>query len=128
LIAKELANLLSALANQHRVRIAEELRGRELDVNALQDILGISHSSVSQNLAVMRSHRLVTERREGRRVIYSLSQPSLADWLLDGLRFLEGEMSHAEKMRDAVESARSMWGAEVAPAGLHDSGGSGPEG
>lgn len=108
-MSKELANLLSALAHPHRIHIVEELRSRELDVNSLQQILGISHSGVSQNLAVLRAHRLVHERREGRRMIYSLTQPQLADWLLNGLQFLEGELAFVEHMRGAVESVRTVW-------------------
>lgn len=82
-----------------------------MDVNSLQQILGISHSSVSQNLSVLRSHRLVQERREGRRVIYKLREPKLATWLVDGLDFVEGEHSVSEQIRGAVESVRSIWSA-----------------
>lgn len=109
MVARELANLLGALSHPHRIHIIEELRSRELDVNSLQQILGISHSGVSQNLAVLRAHRLVQERREGRRVIYALTQPLLADWLLGGLQFLEGEVALVEHMKHAVENARSVW-------------------
>lgn len=109
LIAKELAKLLGVLGHPHRIHIVEELRDRELDVNSLQQLLGISHSCVSQHLSVMRSHRLVRERREGRRVIYSLTQPKLAAWLFDGMEFLEGELTTREEMREAVEAARRQW-------------------
>ena len=109
-IAKELANLLHALSHPHRVRIVEELRDRELDVNSIQQILGISHSSVSQNLSVLRSQRLVRERREGRRVIYSLAAPALAAWLVDGLQFLESHVTETEKLRTEVEIVRDIWG------------------
>lgn len=109
MVAKELANLLGALSHPHRIRIVEELRGRELDVNSIQQLLGISHSGVSQNLAVLRAHRLVQERREGRRMIYSLTQPALAEWLMRGLDFLEGEIALTEGIRDALESARQIW-------------------
>ena len=112
IVAKELANLLGALGHPHRIRIIEELRGRELDVNSLQETLGISHSSVSQNLSVLRSYRLVQERRAGRRVIYTLRQPALADWLLSGLVFLEGDISFSQEIRTAVERVRSIWSAE----------------
>lgn len=78
-------------------------------MNSLQQILGISHSGVSQNLAVLRSHHLVKERREGRRVIYSLMQPMLADWLLGGLQFLEVELSLVQSMKGALREARELW-------------------
>lgn len=109
IIAKELAALLSALAHPHRIRIIEELGGRECDVNTLQQELGISHSGVSQNLAILRAHRLVAERREGRRVIYRLGHPMLASWLLQGLDFLEHELAEGTRMRGLLDSVRMQW-------------------
>lgn len=109
LIAKELAELFGAIAHPHRLRILVELHEGETDVNGLQQILGISHSSVSQNLAILRAHHLVKERRQGRHVYYSLTNPSFADWLLGGLKFLETGLSHHEDLRLAVEAARRHW-------------------
>lgn len=86
-----------------------ELHDGELDVNSLQQILGISHSSVSQNLAILRAHHLVQERRQGRHVFYSLSNPAFADWLLEGLQFLETGLMRHEDLRAAVETARRLW-------------------
>ena len=112
LISKELSELLGVLAHPHRLRIIIELREQELDVNSLQLILGISHSSVSQNLALLRAHRVVQERREGRRVIYSLSDHNMGNWLLDGLQFLVGHLAQNEKMRGAVVEVRNLWHVE----------------
>lgn len=109
IIAKELAALLGALAHPHRIRIIEELGGGECDVNTLQQELGISHSAVSQNLAILRAHRIVTERRQGRRVIYSLSHPHLAAWLLQGLDFLEHELTEGDRLRGLLDSVRLQW-------------------
>jgi DNA-binding transcriptional ArsR family regulator len=125
IISKELAALLGALAHPHRIRIIEELGGGERDVNSLQQELGISHSGVSQNLAVLRAHRLVTERREGRRVIYRLAHPALAAWLLGGLDFLEHELAQGDQMRGLLDSVRHQWGRprqredENGPVGAH---------
>src|SRR5690349_16992863 len=75
LVTRELAELLAALGHPHRIRIIEELRDGECDVKTLQDSLGISHSGVSQHLMVLRAHRVVCERRQGRHVFYRLRQP-----------------------------------------------------
>lgn len=112
IIARELAGLLGALSHPHRIRIVEELKSGEMDVNSLQKVLEISHSGVSQNLSVLRTHRLVRERRDGRRVIYSLTDASLASWLLEGLKFLEGEIEQSEQIRSAVETVREIWGSD----------------
>ncbi len=112
LVSKELAQLLSVLAHPHRIRIVEELRDKELDVNGLQSILGTTHSGVSQHLALLRTHRVVAERREGRHVYYRLSQPGIAVWLAQGIVFLEGSVLQASEMRGALEEARQLWTGE----------------
>jgi DNA-binding transcriptional ArsR family regulator len=106
---REFAELLGAFAHPHRTRIIIELRAGERDVNSLQETLGISHSGVSQNLSVLRSHRIVRERREGRHVFYSLTNPALADWLIRGLDFLEAEYTHSEEVKGALDAVRSDW-------------------
>ncbi len=109
LVSKELADLLNVLAHPHRIRIVEELRSGEMDVNGMQAILGVSHSRVSQHLSVLRSHRIVVERRDGRHVFYRLVQPGLSGWLLDGLAFLAGGAQHGDEVREAVEKTESLW-------------------
>lgn len=109
IVLRELNGLLKSLAHQHRLQIVEELGDRELDVNALQEMIGISHSNVSQHLAVLRANRIVAERREGRQVFYRLRQPELAVWLLDALKFVEEEQSNVTEIRQAIDSAREIW-------------------
>lgn len=112
--AKELAKAFSVLSHPDRVRIIEELGSGEKDVNSLRTVLGVSHSRTSQNLAVLRTNRLVTERRDGRHVFYRLSQPELAGWILEGLRFIEGDLQASEARLSAFEEARQKWSGEPA--------------
>ncbi len=110
-VSRELAGLLGVLAHPHRLRIVEELRTGELDVGAIQALLDIAQSGVSQHLAVLRAHRIVAERREGRHVFYRLRQPELADWLLDGLAFIEHDVEASRQLRHDVRRARAKWSA-----------------
>lgn len=114
-LTKEMAEFLGVLAHPHRVRIVQELRNGEMDVNGLQAILEISHSRVSQHLSVLRSHRIVTERRDGRHVYYRLVQVKLAQWLHDGLNFLQEESAHQSEVQDALRKSRAMWSGSGSP-------------
>ena len=107
--AAELSKLMGVLSHSHRVRIIEELQDGELDVNTLAQRLNITHSRVSQQLRLLRSHHLVAERREGRHVFYRLSQPKLAAWIMKGLDFLESELAEGAARIEALEEARSLW-------------------
>ena len=111
LVTRELAAFLGVLAHPHRIRIIEELRDGECDVKSLQDTLGISHSGVSQHLMVLRAHRIVCERRQGRHVYYRLRQPGMAAWLLEATEFLEQE-SEALELREAIRKVRRAWAAQ----------------
>ncbi len=108
LVAKELAEFLGVLSHPHRIRIIEELRAGERDVNTLQEALGIRHSGVSQHLMLLRANRLVSERRQGRHVFYHLRQPEIASWLLEATRFLELGAA-VEELREAIDKTRQDW-------------------
>jgi DNA-binding transcriptional ArsR family regulator len=109
LVAKELGHLFSVFSHPDRIRIIEELRDGERDVNALQTALDVTHSRTSQNLAILRANRLVAERREGRHVFYRLVNPDIARWVLEGLRFIEEDPAQAERRRTAIQEVRQLW-------------------
>jgi len=54
MVAKELAELFKILAHPDRVRIIEELRASEKDVNTLVENLELPGRRVSQHLSMMR--------------------------------------------------------------------------
>lgn len=109
LVSKALADLLGVLAHQHRIRIVEVLRDGEKDVNTLQSHLGISHSGVSQHLSVLRAHRVVAERRQGRQVFYHIRHPKLARWLLAAFDFVQVSQEESDSVRNAIEAIRAEW-------------------
>ncbi len=105
-----MAEFLSAISNPNRIRIIEELKSGEQDVNGLKAILGISHSAVSQHLSVLRGQKAVEKRKEANHVYYRLTQDKLSDWLLEGLDYIEGGMQSENEIRNAVRQARKIWG------------------
>ncbi|MFK8014328.1 MAG: ArsR/SmtB family transcription factor [Gammaproteobacteria bacterium] len=107
LVAKELASILKVIAHPDRIRVIEELRVGEKDVNTLVETLELPGPRVSQHLSLMRAHRLVEERRDGRHHFYHLSQPEIAGWITNGLNFVEGRMGGLTK--SAIEAARELW-------------------
>lgn len=107
--SRELADVFSVLAHPHRLRIVEEIGAGELDVASISELLAISHSGASQHLAQLRAHRLVTERRDGRRVFYRLRNPDLAQWLLAGLSLLEADADASLEIKSSLRRARAAW-------------------
>jgi DNA-binding transcriptional ArsR family regulator len=107
LVAKELSEIFKILAHPDRVRIIEELGSGEKDVTAIVEQLGLPGPRVSQHLALMRAHRVVEERRDGRHHYYRLNQPQIADWIVKGLDFVKGRPSGIDP--GAIENARKLW-------------------
>ena len=111
-VAKELAELFKVVAHPDRIRLIEELRSGEKDVNTLVEILDLPGPRVSQHLSLLRAHRFVEERRDGRHHYYHLTQPDMAEWIIEGLDFIEGRMSGIS--RSTIKTARRLWAASSA--------------
>lgn len=112
-VSAELAKLFGILSHPVRIRIIEELQREDLTVGTLRDMLGITHSAVSQQLAVLRSSHIVTEMRQGRNVFYHLRKPKMAKWIMDGVSFISPDSAEIEKMMSAIQSAKTAWGTET---------------
>jgi DNA-binding transcriptional ArsR family regulator len=69
----EAEELLKALANSHRLMILCELREGERSVTALEEVVPLSQSALSQHLAKLREGGFVSTRREAQTIYYSLA-------------------------------------------------------
>jgi ArsR family transcriptional regulator, lead/cadmium/zinc/bismuth-responsive transcriptional repressor len=70
--ADAVATLFRLLGDPTRCRIVYALLGAgEICVGDLADAVGMSESSVSHHLALLRAHRLVRYRRVGKQVFYA---------------------------------------------------------
>lgn len=114
LVARELAEIFKVIAHPDRIRMIEELRRGEKDVNTLAETLDLPGARVSQHLSLMRAHRLVEERRDGRHHFYHLIQPEIAGWIVDGLDFVEGRLNGVSK--SSISQARRQWSAPAKTA------------
>jgi ArsR family transcriptional regulator len=71
------AGISKTLANPIRLAILHTLRDGEKSVNELTDILGISQSNLSQHLAIMRQVGILTTRKQGTSIYYSVTNPKI---------------------------------------------------
>jgi len=69
------AEFFKALAHPLRVAILDSLRDGERTVNDLCANLRVEQSTLSQQLAVLRGRNIVTGRKEGLNVYYSVADP-----------------------------------------------------
>lgn len=70
---RELVSMAKALSDPSRVRILVALRERELCVCELCDSLGMTQSTLSTHLQVIRRTELVSARKEGKWMYYRIA-------------------------------------------------------
>lgn len=75
------AEFFRALAHPVRIRILEVLASGERTVHELQQALGLEQPVASQHLAVLRAKNIVTTRKEGTSVYYTLGDPLITNLL-----------------------------------------------
>jgi DNA-binding transcriptional ArsR family regulator len=71
------ADILKTVAHPLRLRIIEILQTKELSVSEIQDLLGISQSLTSQQLALMKAKGILKSRKNGKMVYYYIERPEV---------------------------------------------------
>ena len=83
--AQALAQFFRVLGDATRLRILQALRKGELNVSQLCRLLRLPQPTVSHHLGILRMGQMVSSRRSGKEIFYSLA-PRRKDWLCDNLR------------------------------------------
>jgi len=78
------SQLLRAMSNEKRLMILCNLLGGEISVQQIQRATGLSQSTVSQQLAILRAEKLVTNRRQAQSVLYGINSRE-AEMILETL-------------------------------------------
>jgi DNA-binding transcriptional ArsR family regulator len=94
------ARVCKALADGKRLLIINELRDGPRSVSELVSALGIPQANASQHLAVLRDRGIVTTRRSGSSIYYSLASEKIVRAV---------DLLH-EFMTEQAESRRSLAG------------------
>lgn len=71
------ADISKPLANARRLEILYALGKGEKSVSEITAILGLPTPNVSQHLAALRTSGMVTTRREGASIFYSIASPKI---------------------------------------------------
>jgi len=79
--AEDIADIFSTLGDPTRVRVLIALGDRELCVTDLAAATGVNRTTVSHQLRVLRQHRLVRRRRDGKVVYYALDDEHVTSLL-----------------------------------------------
>jgi ArsR family transcriptional regulator len=104
------AEVAKALGHGHRLEILELLAQGERSVESLAERAGLSIANASQHLRLMRRAGLLASRRDGKRILYGLSDPAVLDLTAALRRVAERNLAEVREVvggyfheRDAFE-------------------------
>lgn len=105
------ANLFKALAHPVRVRLLELLTEQDHDERQVSELIaatGLESSRLSQHLAVLRRHHVVTAERRGSAVFYRVAHPRIVEMLAVARDFLTDNLRAAATQLNATEDLPSL--------------------
>ena len=73
------ASVCKGLADPKRLLIINALRDGEMSVGEICEVLDLPQANVSQHLAIMRERGLVSARKDGQFVFYSLTTMKIVE-------------------------------------------------
>jgi ArsR family transcriptional regulator len=73
------AQICKAFAHPGRLRILDLLAKGERSVSELQKALGVSKTSLSQQISILKSAGVLSTRRNGKQIYCSLAMPEVKD-------------------------------------------------
>ena len=111
----ELSTLFSLLAHPLRLRFVEELAVAERSVGDLAETTHVAQAIASQQLILLKAQRVITQRRDGRHVFYRLNRPQLAEWVAQGLNFIDVDTDDVSHVSRSIRQARKEWTKRIKP-------------
>ena len=81
--SREISEFFKVLSHPTRVKIVEELLKQKKCVNAIEVLLSLKQSNISQHLNLLRLSGIVDYEQEGNKKCYFLTDPDFIRDLLD---------------------------------------------
>jgi DNA-binding transcriptional ArsR family regulator len=104
---KEFMSLAKALGDDNRVRVLMFLRGGELCVCQIIEMLGLAPSTVSKHMAVLDQAGLVESEKRGRWNYYSRS-PDPSPRVQLAFQWLDGSLTGDRKILDDLKQVTQV--------------------
>lgn len=95
-VLADLGDFFSVIGDSTRIKILFSLSDSELCVGAICEILKMEQSAISHQLKVLKNADLIRCRREGRTVIYSLSDGHVEEILRSAYEHISEEATKHE--------------------------------
>jgi len=105
---RHLSSVLKALGDETRLRIVKMLQAHEMCVCQVTWALGMSQSTVSKHLAVLKQAGLVDDVGRGKWVFYRLSEQALNSYAPALLRLMRGWLDDDPQVLADAKKAKQV--------------------
>ena len=100
------ADFFKALAHPLRISILDALREGELTVNEISQKFAVEPANASQQLAVLRNKNIVTARKEGSSVFYSITDQTVFKLLDVAREIFNNHLIGVRSMLEEIDLAQ----------------------
>jgi len=101
-------DITRALSDENRVRALAALRGRELCVCQIIELLRLAPSTVSKHMQILRQARLVECRKDGRWIHYSLAGDEAPSSARAAIEWICNTVAKHQKIRDDAKHLKQI--------------------
>jgi len=95
---RQFVDLSKALSDPNRVRVLLALKGRELCVSQIVELLDLATSTVSKHMSILRQAYLVDKRKDGRWAFYKRTGRDASPAARMALRWLDTTVSNDKEL------------------------------
>jgi len=92
-VVRRQADVLKALAHESRLLMVHRLGEGDCTPGELTELVGSDQSTVSKHLSLLKLHGIVTDRREGGQVFYSLRTPCVLNFFACATQVIQERLS-----------------------------------
>jgi len=104
---REFLSVAKGLADESRLRVLCALKGRELCVCQITELLGLAPSTVSKHMSILHQAHLVDSRKDGRWIYYRLAGEEAPVAAQGALEWVLANLGKSPRVR---EDARRLKG------------------
>lgn len=92
------AELFKTLGHPVRIKVLQMLRNGERCVCEIMEDIEIEQSNLSQHLGVLKKQGLIDSRKDGQRVIYWITYPSVKHLITAAEQTLSEQIGHSQDL------------------------------
>ncbi len=105
---RETVNVFKALSDPNRIRIVKMLGERELCLCEVREVLGLSNSTVSKHLSVLRDAGILLDSKDGKWVNFKLNDKPQNRFAISIIDFLRNSFDDDETIKKDLKLVRKV--------------------